>query len=213
VLVHPRVALASGLAAAAGAALMLFGRIDGSIVTVLALAVAARAAAPAASGSVEAPAASSRQIAAIPVWVAVAVAAVMRIESSSLDAALGANAVAGPALVRGGALMVAGSWVAVVAGTMAVVTGFGATRPIVPEKPFATLEVIGVAVQVLLLAALFAGPQIDEIADAIPWVVAVAAIGGVVIAARSLARWDWVSRLAMVLGVAAVALTVAGSPP
>lgn len=191
-----RVALASGAAAAAGAGLLLSGRVAGSALTALLLAGVARAA-PAASVLEAGPVAGAlahrtllRQAALAPAWALVLAAGAYRAGSADLGDIRGAHAVAGLALARGDALGVAGAWLGLLAiGAAALAAGLPGMRSeagpgragalAVPEA-VRRLDALALALQSVLAAALFAGPHVAGASDVLPWA---AVAGGLALAA------------------------------
>ena len=227
--VRSRVAFASGVAGAVGAALLLTGRFEGSVVLALLLAFSIRTASLAtlvdagpilAAGAVRG---LRGRIWIAPVWALSAAAAVARAGSPELDGLRGANAIAGPALAYGPAITVAGSWLAFAAAALALIwwvelgaeTSGSAPGRVEAPSPVRRLDAIGVLAEAALLVSLFFGPQVIDGADAAWWV------GGVI----SLAVAAWYSRRvklpdmaylpAVPVALAAVGLTltlVGGSP-
>ncbi|MBI4730482.1 MAG: hypothetical protein HY775_13435 [Acidobacteria bacterium] len=221
-----RVAVASGAGALGGAALLFAGRLGGSAAAALLLACGARAAASAGRagpGSVaEALAAHSllRQALFAPAWVLVVVAGLARAGSADLADVRGANAVAGLAVVRGSALAVAGAWLALAAGVLALAgPGFGrpasggprGRRGIVRTDPVAVrLEAGALVAQGALLVTLFSGPQVTRAGDLVPWVLAGGMLAGAVLAGAALAGRRRAPLAAGALAAAALALVIAG---
>jgi len=213
VLIHPRVALASGLAAAAGAIIVILGRLDGSVLLVAALAVGCRAAALAASSEPFAAASLARQVAVAPVWAGLAVVAAMRAGTVMVDGVRGAHAVAGVGLLRGDPLTVAALWTAGVAALLALLAPSLRERVLVTGAPANRLEAVAIAVQVSVIVALLAGPQVTGVADLIPWALAVVAIGSVVVVGRRIASIERAGSVAVVLAGIAVVLALVGEAP
>lgn len=181
--VRSRVAFATGVAGAVGAALLLSGRFEGSVLLALLLAFSIRTASLAAlvdAGPILAAGAvrglRSRAWIA-PAWVLAVAAAVARAGSPELDGLRGANAVAGPALAYGPVITVAGSWLAFGAAILALITWveLGAeTAGMTPGRveapsPVRRLEAIGVLAEAALAASLFLGPQVVDGPDAAWW--------------------------------------------
>jgi hypothetical protein len=229
--VRSRVAFASGAAGAVGAALLLSGRFEGSVVLALVLAFSIRTAAFAslvdggpilASGALRGLRARTWLA---PAWVLVAAASIARSGSVALDDVRGVNAVAGPALTHGPALTVAGSWLAFAGAVLALIVwhalgaetaGGPTTRGhVVPPQPVKRLEVAGVLAESALIVTLFAGPQIVSGVDAAWWVGGIAAL----LAVAWLARRATVPAAAMrpalpaALAAAGLALVLVGGPP
>lgn len=221
-----RLASASGASAAGAAALLLSQRLDGTIPSVVLLAVAARAAGAAVAlegGGLAAAAAGDalrRQVAFVPTWILAAAAACVRAGSSVVGDVAGAHGVAGLALARGPAATTLGMWAILVAlavaaagsGPAAAVTesASGARGVAVPPRVAARLDLLGFAAQVALIAALVCGPQIRGAADAVPWIAATAGVGFWAWAGRRAARLAAAPRVSAALSAAGVALVVAG---
>jgi hypothetical protein len=204
------VALASGVAAFAGAALLLAGRIDGSVLTVLALLLAARAAALAASPGVAGVSrALGRHAALVPAWVGVLVVAVVRAGSERVADVRGANAVAGLAIARGGALLVAGVWAAALAGIVAIAAS-DAGVPIVAGPVARRLEAVAALGQVAFVVAMFAGPSVSRATDVVPWVLGAVVVGAAAWFGARVARWDRAAAVAAALATLGVVLALAG---
>jgi len=197
--VRSRVAFASGASGAVGAALLLTGRIDGSVVLAFFLAFAVRVGASAAlsdAGPILAAVASKsliRRAFLAPAWGFALAAAVVRAGSVDLTDVRGANAVAGLALVRGPTLTVVGSWLAFAAAAVATLAwqrvgaetaGSGSVGVIEAPMSLRRLEAAGVAAEVALLVSLFAGPQIDSASDAVWWFVGAGLLGAAALLGR-----------------------------
>ena len=215
-LIHPRVALASGSAAAVGATLMVLGRVDGSLVIAVILAVAARAAALAASPEARAVRALGILVRTLPAWVALAVIVTLRAGSPVLADAWGANAVAGLGIARGEVATVVGLWLGAlgVAVAIAAPTAGAGPLPLASRDPWRRLETLALAVQVPLLAGVVAGPQVTGALDLVPWLVGSVVVGGAVAAAgATVARPETATRAALVLAVAGLVLAIGGSGP
>lgn len=213
VVAAPRAVVAPGIAAAFGAALLVAGRIPGSVLTAALLAIAARTAASAASADPPAAAgALARQARAVPAWVGIVVAAAIRAGSADLADIRGAHAVAGAGLAHGDPLMVASAWAGLASGVAAILLpaapeGWGlVTRP-----PFRRLEILGVLAQALVVVAFFAGGQVDGWADLAGWAGGAAAVAVGVGAGRALAGRTGVA--ASALAALAVGLALAGERP
>lgn len=212
-LIHPRVAIASGLAAAAGATFLILGRVDGSVLLAAALAVGVRAGALAASPEPAASGALARQVAVAPVWAALAVVAGLRAGSIDLEGVRGAHAVAGIGLLNGEPLMVAAMWATGLAGVVALLAPSDRGALLLAGSPAGRLEALGLGVQALLLVAILAGPQVVSATDVIPWVVVGAVLAAGVAAGRSLRRDPRLGALSVGLAVFAVVLAIAGEAP
>lgn len=224
-----RVAFASGVAACVGAALLLAGRFEGSIVLAFLLAWAARLA-PAATmlgaGPILATGAARAmrtQLLLAPAWAFVVATAAVRAGSVAVVDVRGANAVAGLALARGPLLTVLGVWVALVSGLIAlgVRSPMGAVSQaphdargvVAPPSTLRRLELAGVAAQVLLLVTLFAGPQIDGPADSTWWVAGALLAGAVALGVGKLPADPRVAIGASVAGLIGLVLATIGGPP
>lgn len=225
-----RVAFASGVAACVGAALLIAGRFEGSIVLAFFFAWSARLA-PAATmfgaGPILASGAARTmrtQLILAPAWAFVVAAAAVRAGSVQLADVRGAHAVAGLALARGPLLTVIGAWVAFVAGVAA--TGAAGSRiGVVSEAPedargvvappsiLRRMEYAGVVAQVMLLVTLFAGPQIDGASDSTWWAVGAVAAVAAVVALRRLPADPRVPIAAGVAGLIGLGLATIGGPP
>jgi hypothetical protein len=208
-----RATIAAGAAAAAGAGLLLTGRIDGSVITALALVLVVRAVAGVvALEPAHAARAVSRQFTTAPVWIAIVVVGSLRAGSVHLADVRGANAVAGLAIAQGEVVAVIAAWVAVVAAVLAISGGAGiggAYRgTVAPSVPFARLDATGAVLQALLVVTLFAGPQVRGAPDVGVWVAGVVGVGAAAVLARRIARWDRADALAWLLGGAALMLAL-----
>ena len=215
-IVVPRIAFAFGGAGAAGAALVLSGRADGSVLTVLALAAAARAAPAAASGTPAGARSLSLQFSLVPAWIGIGAVGAMRAGSAIVGDARGANAVAGLAIVHGSALTVIAAWLALAAGTIAIWAPSAGARTwgvAVTPEPFARLEVIAIAIQAALLLTLFAGPQVRAGTDVVPWVLGAVATAVAAMRAPRLADRRRLPAIAIACAGVAVVLVVAGGGP
>lgn len=229
--VRSRIAFASGAAGAVGAALLLSGRYEGSVVFALLLVYSIRTASLGSlvdAGPILA-AGALRGLRArawiAPVWVLVVVAAVLRAGSTALADVRGANAVAGVALANGPPLTIAGSWFAFGAAILAVLTWSplgaetegrsGVTARVVPPSGTTRLDALGVLGEAALAVSLFVGPQVVDGIDAVWWAAPIAAI----VAAVALARRGTVSipalapRLPAALAVVGVVLVLIGGAP
>lgn len=177
-----RIAGAVGGAALAGAGLLLSGRANGSIVTVLVLIASARAAATVLE-PVLGPRTLSAHVALVPAWVGLVVVGAARAGSPLLEDVRGANAVAGLAVGHGSAAMVAAVWLALVAAV-------GATAASVRRTSLgsagARLDVVAVALQIVLVVTLFAGPHVRTLGDVTVWTGASVVGAGLVALARRL---------------------------
>jgi hypothetical protein len=182
--VRSRVAFATGVAAAVGAALLLSGRFEGSVVLALLLAFSIRTASLAAlvdAGPILAADALRGlrgRVWLAPVWALSAAAAIARAGSPALDGLRGANAVAGSALAYGPVITVVGSWLAFGAAILALITwvelgaettGAAPGRVKAPSQ-VRRLDAIGVLAEAALVVSLFLGPQIVDGSDAAWWV-------------------------------------------
>jgi hypothetical protein len=207
-MIHPRIAFASGVAAIAAAALMLSGRIDGSLVLAVVLVVVARAGPLAARADGVGGARSlARQSAVIPAWVGIALAASLRAGSVALGDVRGAHAVGGLAIARGSVLLVVGAWLAAAAGALAIVAILDDSS----ESPeMRAIEWIAVAAQAALVVTLVAGPQIRGLRDVGPWVVGAVAAFQIVWFGRRIATKPWVPSAAIVLAAAALGCALGG---
>jgi len=208
--VRSRTAFAAGAAGLAGAVAILIGRTDGNVGLLLLLAFAPLASAAAltvdASGL-------ARQMRLAPALALIAAAGAIRAGSASFADVRGANAVAGVALARGPAVSVAGAWMALLGGVVALAglaarPGDDATRSPVVRA----LEGAGVVALGVLLAGLFAGPQVRSVTDAIWWAGAVVVSVAIVWRARSAPVPDlWI--VATALAAVGLVLTIAGGAP
>lgn len=162
--VRARVGFASGVAAAAIAALMLSGRQPGAVTTVIALCVVARAAAVVSSVRPSAARALARITATVPVWVALAVVGLLRAGSPDLADIRGAHAIFGLGVARGSPAMVAAVILASAAAALAV--GISWTRL---EDPPQRLAILGALLDVWLVVTIAAGPQVTRAQDAVAW--------------------------------------------
>lgn len=206
-MISPRASVASGVAGAAGAALLLSGRLDGSVIVAVVLLIAARAAAAA---SCDEPAAAqhsfARQAAFVPAWIGVASVGMLRAGSLGLADVRGANAVAGLAIARGEPATVAAVWFALLAGAVAL----GGSGMLVTTGSARILEALAILGQAVLLIELFAGPQLNGARDLLPWTVGAVGAALVVRFVPERARSAWTPRAAGALAVVAVGLVVVG---
>lgn len=229
--VRSRVAFASGAAGAVGTAMVISGRLDGSVALAVLLAFSIRTASLAtlvdagpilAGGAVRGLRARAWLA---PAWVLVAAAAVARAGSTTLADVRGANAVAGLAVAHGPILTVAGSLLALAASILALVTwrplgvetggGPGAIGRVEVPEPVRRLDALGVLGEAALALALFVGPQVTGADDAAWWGVGIAALVGCAWYARRAPLPHRVASPALPLGLAALglALVLVGGPP
>ena len=213
--VRSRFAFASGVAGLAGAVAVLTGRTDANVglLLILALAPIAGAAGVALDGRATGGAALLRQIRLAPAWALVAGAAAIRAGSASFADVRGANAVAGIPLARGPAVSVAGAWLALIGGVVAL-AGIAARsdRDDGRAPLLRLLEAGGVIALGVFLAGMFAGPQVRGATDAIWWIGAVLVVGAAAWRARDLALPDlWIA--ATVLAGAGLVMSIAGGAP
>lgn len=198
--------MASGAAGAAGAGLLLTGRLEGSALVVLALLLCARAASVAVSAEPAAVWGLSMQMRLVPAWIGVLAVGLIRAGSVQLADVRGANAVAGPAVARGSVIAVAAAWVALVAVTIVIAApgwraDAGAAR---------RLEIVAIAGQVLLVVTLFAGPQVRGWTDGIPWAGASLIASVAVWRGSRFVAAEWAPRVATVLAALGFGLALAG---
>jgi len=218
--VRSRVAFASGVAGLAGATLTLSGRFDAGVGLVLLFALAAQAGSSGASIDAVpwraggASRALGRQARLAPAWAVVVAVGALRAGSASIADVRGANAVAGLALARGPAATVAGVWLAIAAGAVAIVGSIGpaAERDAAGPVTLRRLEAAGVFALAAILVTLFAGPQIRGATDAVAWVVGLGALSALGWRARALNLPD-LSLVALALASAGLVLTLAGGAP
>ena len=227
--VRSRVAFATGVAAAVGAALLLSGRFEGSVVLALLLAFSIRTASLAAlvdAGPIlaaEALRGLRSRVWLAPVWALSAAAAVARAGSPELDGLRGANAVAGSALVYGPAITVAGSWLAFAATILALITWVelgaetagAAPGRVEAPSPVRRLDGIGVLTEAALVVSLFLGPQIDDGADAAWWVGGMISLTVAAWYARRIRLPDiaYLPAMPAALAAAGLALVLVGGTP
>lgn len=227
--VRSRIAFATGVAGAVGAALLLSGRFEGSVVLALLLTFSIRTASLAAlvdAGPILAAGAVRGlrgRVWLAPVWALSVAAAAARAGSPELDGLRGANAVAGPALVYGPAMTVAGSWLAFGAAILALITWMelgaetgGVASGRVEAPAFVRrLEAIGVLAEAVLVVSLFLGPQVVDGPDAAWW-------GGGIIALVFAARYArrvrlpdsaYLPALPVSLAASGLALVLVGGAP
>lgn len=171
----------------------------------LALALASRAGVASAVG---APRALSRQAAVVPAWIGIAIVASIRAGSSDLGAMRGAHAVAGLGVLAGDVVTVAALWFATVAGALAI--AYGGMR--VGEPPLGRLDMVGIALQGLLLVTMAAGPHVSGAVDLVPWVVASVVLGAIVVALGRIAWMDRAGTAASGLAAVALVLALMGDP-
>ncbi len=227
--VRSRVAFASGVAGAVGAALLLSGRFEGSVVLALLLAFSIRTASLAAlvdAGPILAAGAVRGlrgRVWLAPVWALSAAAAVARAGSPELDGLRGANTVAGPALAYGPTITVAGSWLAFGAAILALITWVelgaetaGATPGRVEApSPVRRLDGIGVLAEATLVVSLFLGPQVVDGLDAAWWVGGIIPVAGAAWYARRTRLPDiaYLPALPASLAATGLALVLVGGTP
>ena len=226
--VRSRVAFATGVAGLSGATLMFSGRFDGSIALALLFAFAARTAVaasvldagPVLAGRAERSLAQQARFA--PTWALVVVAGAVRAASGSIADVRGAHAVAGLAIARGPALTVAGSWLALAAGAVALVSSTslstetasasGTAAIVRPPVALCRLEAGGVIALAVLLVTLFAGPQVTNGTDAAWWIGALAVLLAFAWRARDM-ELQSPEVIAAVLAAAGAAFVIAGGAP
>lgn len=229
--VRSRVAFASGAAGAVGAALVLSGRFDGSVVLALFLAFAIRTSAAGAmtdAGPILAAGALRLlrlRAALAPVWALVVAVAILRAGSAGLADARGANAVAGLPLAHGPLATVAGAWLAFAAALLAISATVrlgaetaappGASARVAIPVALRRLTASGVVAEAVLVVSLFLGPHIDGPSDVVWWVAGSAlTLGFVVLAGRREAATERTApAAATVLAAAGLALVLIGGPP
>lgn len=227
--VRSRVAFASGAAGLAGAALLLSGRFDGSVVAVLLLLWAARTA-PAAALSDAGPLSAqwatrelARHLWLAPTWALVVATAAVRAGSADLADLRGAHAVAGLALARGEPLTVIGQWLALTAG-VAAAAGFarvqfetgapaGAVGRVATPAPLGRLGLAAVAGQVILLTALFAGPEVNGPPELFWWADVAIVLGAVVWLSHQWALGRLVPALTAAAASLGLVLAIVGGAP
>jgi hypothetical protein len=210
-----RIAFASGVGGLAGATLLLSGRFDAGVVVALLFVGGARAAAPASvldadrASSLPATRSLTSQMWLAPSWALIVAAGVVRAGSPALADARGANAAAGLAIGNGDPFAVAGAWFAVAAAVVAIASG-----PLLEDVPPSVqrLEIGAVLGQALLVVTLFAGPQIVEGLDAVPWVAGIAVAALVAWAARHI-RVPYAPQVAFALAAVGLGATIAGGAP
>ena len=209
--VRPRVAFAAAVAGLAGAVAVLTGTTDANVGLLLLLALAPFAGAAAVSSEADA-VTLSRHVRLAPALAIVAGAGAIRAGSASFADVRGANAVAGIALARGPAVSVAGAWLALAGGVVALVGLASREQGTKPSPVVRAVEAGGVLALGLLLAGLFAGPQVRAATDAIWWAGAAAVAAVVAWRAGSMKLPEvWVA--ATVLAAAGLALILAGGAP
>jgi hypothetical protein len=145
----------------------------------------------------------------VPAWIGIAVVGTLRAGSERLADVRGANRVAGLAIARGHALLVAAAWVSVLAAVVAIaVPALG--RITAARDTGARLEMLAAFAQVAVVVTLFCGPQVAGARDAVPWVAGAALLSAGVYACSRLARWDRSVHIATVLAAVGVALALSG---
>lgn len=215
----PRLAAASGAAALGVAALLLSQRFSGTFAAVVLLAAGVAAAAeavalasPTESVRLAATRSLATQIRFAPALTAAVLAACVRSGSAVVADVAGAHAVAGVGLVRGPIATVVGMCLAFGAATIAaagMIAGGDTQEPYAARR----LRAIAGALLVVVVAALFAGPQISQVSDVIPWVIAAAGAGAWTWFGRAATRLPAAPMVAALLGLAGLALVVAGGQP
>lgn len=206
--------------------MLLAHRFEGTVPAVLIMVLAARASGPASALSAGefarrlATAALRRQAAFASAWVLFAAAASVRAGSTVMADIAGAHGVAGLALARGPVLSIAGMWLAVLGVAIAIGGSFPARVGVRLAGPNGgmvlmpalarRLDLLGVAVQILFVAALAAGAQIRSATDAIGWVAAAVALGAWTWFGRDAARLPIAPAVAFGLCAAGLALVVGG---
>lgn len=211
-----RITSAAGVSAAGLSAVLLVQRIPGTAAEVAVAASVAAASGPAlalaAGTNARARDALERQIRFAPAWALAIGAACLRAGTSLLQDVAGAHGVAGIALVHGPAFTVVGMWLCLIAAAIAVAGSVSETLG--DDSGIGDrLVLAGAGAQILLITALFSGPQVRSFVDAVPWIVA----------ATLLAAWAWYGRIAarmtaapwVATGLAAAGLilVVAGGRP
>ena len=222
--VRSRLAFATGAAGLVGSALLLAGRFEGSVVVALLFVGAARVATPASLAdagpgvALGATRALLQQAWFAPAWVLIVAVGVLRAGSPALSDARGANAVAGLAVTHGDPLAVAGAWLAVAAGVVAIATrtsvgsDAGTNARDVAPPTLQRLAIGGVLAQSALVVTLFAGPQVAEASDAISWAVGIGALAAVAWFGRDV-RLPKAPMIAFVFGAIGLAATLVSGAP
>lgn len=227
--VRSRIAFASGVAGAVGAALLLAGRFEGSVVLALLLAFSIRTASLGAlvdAGPILAAGALRGlrgRVWLAPVWALSVAAAVARAGSTELVDVRGANSVAGPALAYGPVITVVGSWLAFGAVLLALISsvelgaetsGAAAGRVEAPAT-LRRLEGFGVLAEAALIVSLFIGPQIVDGPDGVWWAVGIVALVSAAWYARRvrLPATAYMPALPVSLAAVGLALVLIGGAP
>ncbi|HEX9776088.1 MAG TPA: hypothetical protein VGB83_10985 [Actinomycetota bacterium] len=210
----PRLTLAIGSAAAAGAIAMLSGRVDGSALLAVLLVVVARAAAlSVVADSGVAARATGRDHTLTLAWIGILAIAATLAETTGLAAMRELHTTDGPALAGGRPLAVVAAWLAVVAALVATGRSTRASGPVSEAPtPFSRLEALAWVLQLWLVVALFIGPNVGAWRDAVPWAAGIVGLGALGLLARPWLRWEVVDRLAVALAGAGLILASIGGP-
>lgn len=200
---RPALVAATGIGSIVVATLALVGVLDLPILALVPLLVATRGAAGILAG---APLVRSRLVSFSVSGAALVVLAAVRAGSVELDAIRGANAVLGPALVTRPVLLalgltLAGAGMLVSSSAVSAAASQG-RRP----GAAAILEIGGAAGTLVLIAGAWAGPELDGVASAVVWLVAVGLLVVADRGMRAIARHTRVAQLAA--AVAALGLVL-----
>jgi hypothetical protein len=161
-----RTAFASAAAGAGAFALLAAGRFEGTLATLLILALAIRAAGGIASD--EDDASFRLQAFVVPAWALAVAAAAFRAGSGALIDVRGAHSVAGLSVARGPLLTVVGCGACLAGLICAVAVTAPVKRSLASVAP--RLAILGTIAQVALAVTAFAGPAVAEPVDAAAWV-------------------------------------------
>ncbi|MFP5225465.1 MAG: hypothetical protein ACLGH3_07955 [Actinomycetota bacterium] len=182
--------------------LALAGRVDASLLAAIVALLIARAAAAVVAAD---PAGIARIAETAPALVLFAVVAGVRAGSPSLDAIVGANAVAGPAITSGPGLLVAGMIVASVAALMALASA--APRM---EGLAGRIEALALVGSAAALVAGTVGPQVEGWEEMLWWTVGTVVVLAVVAVFPATYRVPRLRGGATLLAIIGAALVVSG---
>ena len=216
--IRSRIAAAAGVSAAGVVAAIIAQWVPGTVVEVVLAGAVIAAAGPAmALGLDESVAARSRdalvrQTRFAPVMALAAAAASYRAGGILISGVSGAHAVGGLALARGPVPTVAGMWLCLLAALIAIAGSI--PEPIGQDGGIADrFRVVAPVVQVVVVVALFAGPQWRSAVDVIPWLLTGVAAGAAIWFGRRFSRFGFAPWIATGLSAAGFGLAILGGRP
>ncbi|GAC1659093.1 MAG: hypothetical protein NVS9B12_11910 [Vulcanimicrobiaceae bacterium] len=213
-----RFAAASGVAGVGVVGALVAQTVPGTVATAMVAAVAAAASGPAMAVSVGEDVADRAREALLrhsrfaPTFAFAAVAACFRAGGSAFRSVAGAHAVVGIALIRGPFATVTGMWLCLLAASIAIA---GSTSETFGDEAGIAdrLALVAAGAQVVLITALFAGPQLRSINDLVPWAIVSAVIALSVWFGRPQARAAAAPWVAFALAGAGLGFSIVGGRP